>query len=175
MKINIIVAVDNNWLIGVNGQIPWNSPADMKRFKELTTGHAVIMGHRTWGSLPVKPLPNRKNFVVARNFKPGMYQNPDTVFTESTLGGAIGWAELIGEEEVFIIGGARLYEEALPIADRVYTTRIDTTYSIAPDSGDESVYFPFHAFKVKDWELMRWERSDKEPRVTFQIYDRRRG
>lgn len=139
MKINIIAAMDNNGVIGVNGKIPWHIQEDMKRFKALTTCHAVIMGRKTWESLPVKPLPNRSNLVVS------MYNRED-VSTFFNLNNALIRADYIKQHSfAFIIGGSRLYEEAMPLADTVYLTKVHQ--SIPVNEGDDVAYFPVEAWR----------------------------
>lgn len=178
--LNIIVACDNNYLIGVNGKLPWHIPADLKRFKELTTGHAVIMGRNTWEGLPIKPLPNRQNIILSNTSTYGTIPF-DEVDVASNLGDAIHYfAEYKRKRtEIFVIGGARLYAEALPIADRIYMTRIDREYRVDQGIGDEAVYFPFRLFDKKDWEISSIEihpsLDDVHPSIAFQIYDRRKS
>lgn len=149
MKINAIVAVSENGVIGVNGGIPWSTiPEDMLRFRELTTGNAIIMGRRTWESLPVKPLPGRKNIIVSKSI---YYENPiiDIPFmvdglttTVPSLNHALSHAVIataISGIDLFIIGGERLYREALPLCDEVYLTRVHC--QVAIPAGAEAAKF----------------------------------
>lgn len=115
MKLALVVAIARNRAIGMGGKLPWHISEDLKRFKRLTTGHAVIMGRRTYESIG-RPLPNRRNVVVTSRSLP-------TVETYPTLTQALD--ALSGEERVFVIGGGRLYEEALPKADELYLTLVD--------------------------------------------------
>ena len=121
--LTLIAAVARNGVIGVDNRLPWQLPADLKRFRELTTGHAVIMGRKTWESLPAKfrPLPGRRNIVVTRN---DSFRAEGATVTTS-LPDAIAAAS---GDEAFVIGGAELYKAALPLADRLQLTEIDATY-----------------------------------------------
>jgi dihydrofolate reductase len=121
--LTLIAAVARNGVIGIDNRLPWQLPADLKRFRELTTGHAVIMGRKTWESLPVKfrPLPGRRNIVVTRN---GGY-GAEGATVSTSLPDAITAAN---GGEAFVIGGAELYKAALPLADRLQLTEIDATY-----------------------------------------------
>ncbi len=121
--INIIVAIAKNNCIGQGGQLPWHIPEDLKRFKKLTMGKIVVMGRKTWESLPEKfrPLPGRKNIVVTRQTN---YQVPDGVEVFSSVERAL---ETHKNNEIFIIGGAEIYTQALPLADRLFVTHINKT------------------------------------------------
>lgn len=116
--ISIIVAMSNNRIIGAGGATPWNIPADMRRFRQLTLGHTVIMGRKTFESIG-HPLQGRTNIVVSRQ--------PDYcaagVNVVASLAEALRRAN--GDSEIFICGGGELYAQALPIASRIYLTWID--------------------------------------------------
>ena len=117
--ITLILAVAANGVIGRDGAIPWHIPEDLKRFKALTLGKTVVMGRKTWDSLPRKPLPGRRNIVVTRQAgwqADGAERMP--------LDGALN---LPGE--VFVIGGAEIYRAALPRADRIELTEIDADFA----------------------------------------------
>jgi dihydrofolate reductase len=160
MEINLIAAIDTNGLIGLNGSIPWHCPEDLKRFKALTTGHTVIMGRKTWDSLPVKPLSNRRNIIVSAN--KDWYA--DHVGTMDNIQDAYSLDDALrGNGKFFVIGGQRLYEEAIHLADRVYLTRIKAT--IKPN--ETAAYFPVDA--LKDFEMVR---EEKHPAFTFQEWVR---
>lgn len=121
-------------MIGKENALLWYIPDDLKHFKNLTAGHPVIMGRKTWESLPEKfrPLPNRTNIVVTRQ---GGYTAPGATLVHS-LGDALAAAEsALGADEVFIIGGAQIYAEALQRADRLYLTLIE-------DEKEGDAYFP---------------------------------
>lgn len=121
--LTLIAAVASNGVIGIDNRLPWSLPADLKHFKALTTGHTVIMGRRTWESLPprFRPLPGRHNIVVTRDA--GYRAEGATIAT--SLPAAVSQAQ---GDETFVIGGAELYAAALPLADRLQLTEIDSTF-----------------------------------------------
>lgn len=129
--VSIIVAKSKNNVIGNNNKLPWNISEDMKRFKELTTGNVVIMGRKTYESLPeqFRPLPNRLNIVITRNPD----YKPNGVMVYDDLQKAILKAGT--NKEIFIIGGGEIYKEGLKFADRLYITEVDGEFE-----GD--TYFP---------------------------------
>lgn len=118
MTLTIIAAIGRNGEIGRGGGLPWRLPADLAFFKRTTIGHAVIMGRRTFDEVK-KPLPGRENIVVTRN----RAFAAEGVVSVGSLGEAI--AHCAGRDEVFVIGGAEIYRQALKIADRMILTRID--------------------------------------------------
>ncbi|MCE8171739.1 dihydrofolate reductase [Porphyromonas gingivalis] len=141
--ISIVVAIAENGAIGYKNDLLWHLPADLKRFKEMTTGHSIIMGSRTFRSLPKGALPNRRNIVLSR--------------TQQDFPGA-EWAaspeaalELVGEEaEAFVIGGAQVYEQMLPYTDKIYLTRVHA------DFPEADTFFP--ELDMSEWvELSRTE------------------
>ena len=118
--ISAIVAVDENWGIGYNGDLLEHIPEDLKYFKQLTSGNTIVMGRKTWDSLPKKPLPNRFNIVIT---------SQERHFEEMTA--FIPFSEAVSrlkhspkEDDWFIIGGGQIYKELLPYCDRVYVTKI---------------------------------------------------
>lgn len=120
MILSVIVAVAENGVIGSAGRMPWHISEDLKRFKRITSGHPVIMGRKTFESLGGKPLPNRLNIVVTRN--------PDFIVPEGVIA-AFSLEQAAGKyrdtaEEVFVIGGGEIYRQAVPLADKLYLTRI---------------------------------------------------
>lgn len=123
--ISIIVALDNNRAIGLNNNLLWHISDDLKRFKALTTGHTVIMGRRTFDSLPKRPLPNRRNIVLTHN-PSFQYEGVDVVQSVQQC------LELISsypsDDEVFIIGGSSIYEAFLPFAQRIYATHVHHSF-----------------------------------------------
>ena len=144
MKINIIAAVARNRAIGYNGDMVYFIKEDLRRFRQLTTGHTVIMGRRTFHSLPKGALPNRRNIVLSRtetNF-PGC--NVYTSLSEDLK-------HIADNEEAFIIGGASLYKEGLAVANRLYLTEIDAV----PPHAD--VFFP-------EYDDGTWQIETKEER-----------
>lgn len=122
MKLSIIVAAANDNAIGDNGDLIWHISADLKRFKSLTMGHPVIMGRKTWESLPKGALPGRRNIVISRN---ATFNAPGAEVVGSVEAALMLCRE---EEEAFIIGGAQIYRQALPLAERLYLTRVDAAY-----------------------------------------------
>lgn len=145
--INIIAAIAENNAIGLKGKLLYWLPADLKRFKTLTTGHTIIMGRKTFDSLPKGALPNRRNVVLTRSKKefPGAE-------SFSSLQEALACCG--AEEEVFIIGGASVYAEALPLANRLYLTEVHDT----PQEAD--AFFP--AFNRDEWEVAFLEKHEKD-------------
>ncbi len=118
--LSLIVAMDRNQLIGRDNRLPWHLSADLKRFKRITMGKPIVMGRRTHESIG-KPLPGRTNIVVSTDRH---YQAAGCRVVAS-LHEALSAA---GEQEVFVIGGASLYEQALPLAGRMYVTEIDAAF-----------------------------------------------
>lgn len=113
--ITLVLAMANNGVIGKDGAIPWRIPEDLKRFKQLTLGKPVIMGRKTWDSLPRKPLPGRDNIVVTRQPQ----WRADGATTAASLEEVLAKAG-----DVSVIGGGEIYREALPRADRIELTEI---------------------------------------------------
>jgi dihydrofolate reductase len=115
-EIVLVLAVADNGVIGKDGGIPWHISDDMKRFKALTMGHTVVMGRKTWDSLPKKPLPGRVNVVVTRQ--------TDWQAEGATVAHSLGQATSGTSGSVMIIGGAEIYERALPLASRIELTEV---------------------------------------------------
>jgi len=122
-SVALIAAVADNGVIGKDGALPWRIPADLRWFRARTMGHHVVMGRKTWASIG-RPLAGRTNVVVSRNRD--LYAGQDSmgcILVES-LPAALAVAAAAGDDEVFVIGGGELYREALPVADRIYLTRV---------------------------------------------------
>ena len=123
-KVSVVAAVARGGVIGREGTIPWRIPEDSRHFRDLTLGHAVVMGRRTWESLPerFRPLPGRRNVVVTRN--------PEWSATGAERAGSLpdALALLADEPQVFVVGGWKLYAEALPLADELHLTEIDAEF-----------------------------------------------
>ena len=136
--INIIAAVAENRAIGFENKLVYWLPNDLKRFKTLTTGHTIIMGRKTFDSLPKGALPNRRNVVISRSVKelPGcdVYGSLDEAMQHCTP-----------DEDIYIIGGASVYEQAMPLADRLCLTEIAAT----PAEAD--VFFPDYSSWKESW------------------------
>ncbi|MCF0039306.1 dihydrofolate reductase [Dyadobacter fanqingshengii] len=121
MLISIIVAVSENGVIGKDNQLLWRLPDDLKRFKQLTLGHPMIMGRKTFESIG-KPLPGRTSIVITsqKDF------NVEGILVAHSLEEALHIARGIEQTEAFIIGGGEIYKQALPLADRLYVTEVET-------------------------------------------------
>lgn len=129
MTLSIIVAIASDGAIGRANDLLWHLPADLKRFKELTTGHTILMGRKTFESLPRGPLPNRRNIIISRSLptQPGAEVYP-------TIQQAI--EACASDGEVFIIGGGEIYRQLLPNTERIYLTRVQASFP------DAEVFFP---------------------------------
>lgn len=163
-QINIIVAQSNNRVIGRDGDMPWHLPKDLKWFKSHTSGYPVIMGRNTYQSIG-KALPNRRNIVIS-SADAALFPDAETVrsLDEALL-------SISNEEKAFIIGGGQLYRVAMPLADRLIVTHIDTTI----DDGD--TFFP--VIHPEEWQLTNSEThaaDEKNPLdMRFCIYERMRS
>ena len=150
----ILVAVSPEGIIGKNNSIPWHYSADLKRFKRLTTGNTVIMGRKTWESLPIKPLPNRRNIVITRSS-----------IEEIDCFRSIDDALQTCDGDVWFIGGAGIYKEAMKKADLIDMT-------LVPDNitGKNCIYFP----KIgNEWKEGENNRLEEDPKLGHKTYTRR--
>jgi dihydrofolate reductase len=145
--LSIIVAIANNGVIGINNSLPWHLPEDLKRFKALTTGHHIIMGRKTYESLG-RLLPGRITVIVTRNTN---YKLEGALIAHS-LESAVEMCK--NDDEVFVIGGAELYQDSLKIADRLYITEVDLTVN-----GD--AFFP-------EFDLDLWRETSREVNTSAQ-------
>ncbi|MHA8053031.1 dihydrofolate reductase [Aquirufa sp. Wall-65K1] len=161
--IKIIVACDEKNVIGKNNQLIWHLPADLKHFKNLTSGHSIIMGRKTFDSIG-KALPNRNNLVVSRQSK----LNAEGIILCQSLDEAILKAQSLSRSDVFIIGGAEIYKQAMERADQIILTRLH-------DYFDGDTYFP--EITSQDWEIIQTERGitdEKNPyQYSFLTYQRK--
>jgi dihydrofolate reductase len=146
-KISIIAAVADNYAIGKANNLPWHLPADLKHFRQLTTGHAIVMGKRTFESLPKGALPNRKNIVLTSVMSEGVNEG---YFEADSLEDAVYLCE--HEEKVFIIGGATVYKQSINKVDTMYITWIHNDFSA-------DTYFPEIDFN--EWKEVN--REDHNP------------
>jgi len=162
MIISIIAALGRNNEIGKSNELLCHLPSDLKHFKAITLGHTVIMGRKTFESLPKGALPNRKNIVISRN-------------SELKIKGAevcssldFAFLKTINEEEVFIIGGAQIYTQTLPFADRLYITRIHASFPEA------DVFFPSINWSIwKETGRETFPADEKNPySFTFLEYEK---
>lgn len=140
-RIAIIAAIGKNRELGKGGELLWQLPDDMRRFKALTTGHPVIMGRKTWESLPPKfrPLPGRTNIVVTRQ---SGYRAEGAVVVDGLSDAFLAAADAPGADETFVIGGGELYTAALPYATRLCLTLVDAT-------AEADTYFPAYEQEFK--------------------------
>ncbi|WIV49955.1 dihydrofolate reductase [Marivivens sp. LCG002] len=149
--ISLVVARARNGAIGRENTIPWHAPEDLKFFQRETSGGVIIMGRNTWDSLPFKPLKNRVNLVVSSK---GV---PEAEFVYPSLEAAIAAAHAMGHRRIYGIGGAGIYRELLPKADRLLITEVDM------DVPDADTFFP--EIEVADWhEVGRHTLRDEGPR-----------
>jgi dihydrofolate reductase len=161
MKVILIAAIDLNGAIGKDNQLLCHLPADLKHFKQLTQGKTVIMGRKTFDSLPGGALPKRRNIVISRQ--------PDLTLANCEVFNSIdsAFAACESEDEVFVIGGAQIYAEALKCADRLYLTLVERDYE-----GDTS----FPEIDYRYWQLVaeqRYERGEEfEYPFSFLTFDR---
>ena len=163
--ISAIVAVDENWGIGFNGQLLEKIPEDMKHFKETTTGHAVVMGRKTWDSLPKKPLPERTNIIISNKGNLLLENGAIRLNLDDLL---LGIAYF--EEDIFVIGGGQIYKELLPFCDRVYVTKIFKSHE------NVDTYFP-NLDEPEEWNTWKAVHQSKtytynDLMYQFWIYDR---
>ncbi len=158
--ISIIVAIADNYCIGKDNKIPWHIPEDFKYFKEKTTGKTVIMGANTFESILAylkKPLPNRKSLILNKDKN---YKVPEGVFVFDSIPKALDFCREDGE--IFFIGGASVYAQAMEFADRLYITEVHQTV-------DGDTFFP----KINKNIWQEISRDDKDD-FSFVIYDRKK-
>jgi dihydrofolate reductase len=159
MEIVLIAAVARNGCIGDQGRIPWRYPADLRHFRRVTDGHPVLMGRRTWESLPQRPLPGRLNLVISRRSD---YPLPPGAVLCADLTQALAHCRADGAARACVIGGAAIYRLALPLADEMILTRV-------PDEPTGDVSFP--SWSPEDWALVDQKEKDG---LAFLTYRRRR-
>ena len=157
-RISIIVAVAENLAIGRNNALLWHIPEDMKHFRELTTGHVVVMGQRTYESIG-RPLPNRTNIVVTDDPN---FQAPGCEVL-SSLEEALAFAREHESEEVFIIGGGMVYRQTLPLVDRLYLTVV----KVSPEA---DTFFPNYEEFARI--IHQEERQEGGYEYTFLVLER---
>jgi len=151
-NISIIVAIADNNAIGKNNQLLWHITADMKRFKQITQGHTVVMGKNTWLSLPVKPLKNRRNIVITDD-RSEILEGTLTVYSiEEAI------MNCQGDDECFVIGGASIYRQFLPFAETLYLTKINKAF-------DADTFFP--EINFREWQEVSREEPETDPANDF--------
>lgn len=141
-RLSLIWAMAENGTIGIDNRLPWHLPADLKRFRAITSGRAILMGRRTFESFP-RPLPDRLHVIITRDQK---YRAPVGCIVVHSLSEALRVVE--GGEEAFVIGGASLYRQTLPLADRLYVTLVHA--AVPGDTG----------FPALDW--TGWRELERE-------------
>lgn len=150
----LVVAASRNGCIGKDGSLPWHLPSDLARFKEITLGGTVVMGRKTWDSIPARfrPLPGRRNLVLTRD-PAWRAEGAEPIRSMRDVG------------DVFVIGGGEIYEQTLPLADRVYATWVDAEV-------DGDTWFP--PLSEPEWKLTSESGRLVENGFpfTFRIYDR---
>ncbi|KAF3977250.1 MAG: dihydrofolate reductase [Methylococcales symbiont of Iophon sp. n. MRB-2018] len=151
MKLSIIVAMASNRAIGLNNKIPWHLSADLKKFKAITMGSPILMGRKTYASIG-RPLPGRTNIIISRN--PDYQVERCVVF--NTVDKAIEFCQQY--DEIFVIGGATLYQLILPKADLLYLTQINKRF-------DADTYFP--DFNKEEWNEIAREEIEEDESVDF--------
>ncbi|THG70647.1 dihydrofolate reductase [Pseudomonas sp. A-1] len=162
LPLALIAALADNRVIGIDNRLPWHLPADLRHFKALTLGKPIIMGRKTWDSLG-RPLPGRLNLVVSR--QAGLALDGAEVLPSlaAAIARAEQWARAQGVDELMLIGGAELYAQGLPLAQRLYLTRVH----LAPQ-GD--AFFP--AFTEDDWRLAGREAHAADGETPAHAYER---
>ena len=153
-SIHAIVAIDENGAIGRQGDLLCHLPADMKHFKEVTMGHSIVMGRKTFESFPRRPLPGRQNIVITRN---AGWQYPGVTVVHR-LEDAIAAAET---DTIFIIGGAQVYEQSLPLVDVLHLTRIHARWASA------DAFFP--AIVMDDWQEVSREHHKSDHKNAYEF------
>jgi dihydrofolate reductase len=171
MSVGLIVAADPNWLIGVDGKLPWRYPADLRRFRALTIGGTLILGSKTFYSLP-KPLEGRTTIILSRGRGPAVWKHRPDVLVDS-LGAALDKAKDLGRP-VWIAGGAEIYRAALAmdVVDFIDLT-IVPIFEITPQPYEQTfTYFP-HSH-LDRFRRVQVERNVDDDRLTHQRYERSR-
>jgi len=158
-KLSLVVAMSENRVIGVNNHLPWNIPEDLKRFKEITLHHPIVMGRKTFESIG-RVLPKRTNIVVTRD-KTYRVESGAVVHSFEE---ALEWArQAPGSEEVFVIGGSEIFKLALPLAWRIYLTEVSW-----PFEGD--TFFPH--FPETEFREVKREKLSDTPLATLRVLER---
>ena len=155
MGVTVVAAVATNGVIGVDGGLPWHLPDDLRRFKELTLGHVLVMGRKTYESIG-HPLPGRTTVVVTRNA--GWDPGASDVLVAQSVPEALAAASAV-DDDVFVVGGAQVYAGALPVADR-----LELTHVAAAPAGDTR----FPEIDWQEWRELRREQGDGAAYVTYE-------
>ncbi|HOY37943.1 MAG: dihydrofolate reductase [Bacteroidales bacterium] len=160
MSFSIIVAIGKNFEIGANNDLLWHISGDLKRFKSITTGHTIIMGKKTYESLPVRPLPNRRSIVLSdieNDSIPGVVVASSIEEVKKLCNAS---------DENFIIGGGMVYRQFLPLAEKLYLTLVHRSYTA-------DVYFP--EINYNDWNcISAEEHPEHDPPFSYKIFTRKK-
>jgi dihydrofolate reductase len=162
-QISIIVAIAENYAIGKDNDLLWHISKDLKRFKELTKGHYIIMGKNTYFSLPVRPLPHRTSMIIT--------DVPGEVIDDCLMAYSIEDAveKMDAKNENFIIGGGSIYRQFMPLADKLYITRVHKDF-------EADTFFP--EISLNEWELIEKVDVDNDPQndftYSFETYTRKK-
>lgn len=158
-KLSLIVAMTQNRVIGIENRLPWHIPEDLKRFKQITLGHPIIMGRKTFESIG-RPLPKRTNIVITRDRE---YRVEGAAVCHS-FEEALDWARRSpGSDEIFVIGGAEIFKLALPVCWRLYLTEVHW-----PFEGD--TFFP--DFNEKEFTELSRESLSDQPEAVLRVLER---
>lgn len=165
--LSMIVATDLDGAIGNKGDLLYHIPEDLKRFKELTTGHTIVMGRKTFESLPnQKPLPNRLNIVITRYPTIFMAEHKDEDIYSLSLDGLKSLIESCPNEEIFVIGGAEIYTQLIPYVDKIYLTKIYDNEKEA----DTFIDISFYKFRMVYKSKLKYN-WDNEDGIPYQFID----
>ena len=167
MQIIAIAAVAEDRALGKNNDLLWHLPNDFKRFKQLTTGHYIIMGRKTFESMSSKPLTGRLNIVITRQNNWG--EDSNNFLVAKSLEHALEMAKTADCKEVFVIGGGEIYRQVLPIANRIYLTRVHASF---PNADTFFAPIDTHFFELSEQTNMQADEKHAFA-YTFQIWDRR--
>lgn len=169
--ISAIVAVDNNWGIGCNGGLLERIPEDMKYFKELTANNLVIMGRKTWDSLPSKPLPCRTNIIISSTLQLDYIERNGSFVSVTDMKkiktNIVNGRYEFCPREIFIIGGGQIYEQLLPYCDQVYVTKIFKEHE------NVDTYFP-NLDKLKNWMPATCSEVHEYENILYQFWTYKR-
>jgi dihydrofolate reductase len=157
-RIAFVVAIARNGVIGRQGGLPWRLPSDLKRFKAITMGKPIIMGRKTWESLPKRPLPGRENIVITRQSN---YQAEGAKIV-ATIEDGLRLAESSGPEEIAIIGGGEIYRSLFNRADRLYLTEVEL-------EAEGDTFFP--AINPSEWResAREWHEQGPKDSASFTL------
>lgn len=154
-NISIIVAIGKDYEIGLKNQLLWHISDDLKHFKQITSGKPVIMGENTWFSLPKRPLPKRRNIVITHN-REAIFEGAETLFSIDEALQAVA-----SEEEVFIMGGASIYKQFMPLASKLYITHVMENF-------EADTWFPKIESSV--WNLSEKSELFLDPETNLSYY-----